>query len=131
MIRMNTNRLKELRKNAGLSQQELAGRLGLAASTMGMYEQGRRTPDYDTLIRLALIFHVTTDYLLGLEHPEAEWRKSEEELLEQLVKRDMSAASSRLASEEERRALMEELRAAVDSVLEKSCAAGLQEKNEA
>ena len=103
---MDKKRLKELRKKTGFSQQELAGRLGIAASTVGMYEQGRRKPDYDTLIRIALIFHVTTDYLLGLEPPEAEWRKSKEELLEQLVKRDMSAVSSHLASEEERRALM-------------------------
>ena len=50
-------RIAALRRNAGLSQAELAQRLQVSASAMGMYEQGRREPSAQTL-------GVTTDYLL-------------------------------------------------------------------
>ena len=57
-------RIAALRRDAGWSQAELAGRLGVSASAVGMYEQGRREPSADTLVALADIFGVTTDYLL-------------------------------------------------------------------
>ncbi len=57
-------RLRMLRRENGLSQQDLAHKLGISASAIGMYEQGRREPDYDTLVRMARLFGVSTDYLL-------------------------------------------------------------------
>ena len=58
--------LKELRTSKGLTQSELAKLLKISASAIGMYEQGRREPDYATLSKLANYFNVATDYLLGL-----------------------------------------------------------------
>lgn len=58
-------RIKELRKAHGLTQSELASRLGISASAVGMYEQGRREPDSTILLRLCGIFDVSGDYLLG------------------------------------------------------------------
>ena len=57
--------LKKLRKNKGITQAELGKVLGVSPSTIGMYEQGRRTPDKNSLLALARFFNVTTDYLLG------------------------------------------------------------------
>ena len=58
------NRLARLRRQRGWNQSQLAVRLGVSASTIGMYEQGRREPDCRTLIALAAILEVSTDYLL-------------------------------------------------------------------
>lgn len=58
-------KIRELRQNVGLLQSELAQKIGVSTSTIGMYEQNRRDPDTDTLKRLADFFSVSTDYLLG------------------------------------------------------------------
>lgn len=60
--------LKNLRTNAGMTQTELANRLGITKSVVSYYELQERTPSPDVLIRLAGIFRVTTDYLLGIDH---------------------------------------------------------------
>lgn len=59
-------RLRLLRKKYGVTQQTLADALNLSSSTIGMYEQGRRDPDTETICALAKFFGVTTDYLLGI-----------------------------------------------------------------
>ena len=58
-------KIKELRERLGLSQRELAARLNLGSGTIANYETGNRSPDYQTLQRLADLFNVSTDYLLG------------------------------------------------------------------
>ncbi len=60
-------KLKTMRKEAGMTQKELADRLGITKSVVSYYELQERTPSPDVLIRLAGIFHVTTDYLLGID----------------------------------------------------------------
>ena len=64
---MNTfvDRLKRLRNEAGLSQEQLAERLQLSRPAIGHYETGFRKPDLDTLQCIARFFDVSTDYLLG------------------------------------------------------------------
>ena len=58
-------RIASLRQGRGLSQAELARKLNISTSTVGMYEQGRREPSVDTLIALAREFGVSLDYLLS------------------------------------------------------------------
>lgn len=58
-------RLKELREEKDLTQAQLSTQLQISASAIGMYEQGRREPDNETLIKIANFFNVTIDYLLG------------------------------------------------------------------
>jgi transcriptional regulator with XRE-family HTH domain len=58
-------RLRQLRKEKGLTQAELAKLLSIGESTVSFYESGKRQPDYETLIRLAEVFNVSVDYLLG------------------------------------------------------------------
>ena len=62
------DRLKRLRQDASLTQQQLAERIGVTKSTVSYYELSERAPSPEVLIKLAGIFHVTTDYLLGIEH---------------------------------------------------------------
>ncbi|MEE0109628.1 MAG: helix-turn-helix transcriptional regulator [Oscillospiraceae bacterium] len=60
-------RLKNLRKQAGLTQQQLATQLGITKSVVSFYELQERSPSPDVLVKLAVIFHVSADYLLGLD----------------------------------------------------------------
>ncbi len=57
-------RLRELRKSKGISLKELGAIIGVAESTMSLYESGKRQPDYETLLKLAEYYGVTVDYLL-------------------------------------------------------------------
>lgn len=61
-------RLKSLRKEAGMTQTDLAMRLGITKSVVSYYERQERSPSPDVLIQLTDIFHVTADYLLGITH---------------------------------------------------------------
>lgn len=59
--------LKMLRKKSGLTQKQLAERLWISKATVSYYEQSLRCPSPEILIKLSNIFHVSTDYLLGME----------------------------------------------------------------
>ena len=50
-----------------MSQKQLAEKLGITKSVISYYEQSERTPSPEMLVKIANVFHVTTDYLLGLE----------------------------------------------------------------
>lgn len=60
-------RLKELRLQAGLTQKQLAEQIGITKSVVSFYELRERTPSPEILIKLTSIFHVSADYLLGIE----------------------------------------------------------------
>ena len=57
--------LKLLRTNQSLSQSELAEKLGISKSSVSMYEQGKREPDFHVLGMIADFFQVDADYLMG------------------------------------------------------------------
>ena len=58
-------RLKQLRMEKQLNQTDLGSALNLATSTISMYENGKREPDFETLETIADYFNVDIDYLLG------------------------------------------------------------------
>ncbi len=60
-------RIKELRKARGMTQVELAKRLSVSKSVVSSYENAVHHPPYDILVKLASIFKVSCDYLLGVE----------------------------------------------------------------
>ncbi len=59
--------IKELRKEKGLSQTQLASMLFVSQDTVSLWECGKSYPDIENIIKLTQIFNVTSDYLLGLE----------------------------------------------------------------
>lgn len=59
------NRIKNLREELNMTQQELADKLEGAKSTVAMYEKGNRKPSLEVLIKLSNIFNCSIDYLLG------------------------------------------------------------------
>ncbi|MBQ8411983.1 MAG: helix-turn-helix transcriptional regulator [Ruminiclostridium sp.] len=59
--------LKELRQQAGLTQKQLGERLWISKATVSYYEQSLRYPSPEILVKIANVFHVSTDYLLGRE----------------------------------------------------------------
>ena len=58
--------LKYWRKNAGFTIEELGTKLSLSKGTISMYENHKREPDIETIVKLAKILNVTTDELLGV-----------------------------------------------------------------
>lgn len=66
-----TKVIKELRKAKKISQVVLASALAIDQTTVSKWENGERTPDTDSLKKLAEYFCVTTDYLLGIETSES------------------------------------------------------------
>lgn len=60
--------LKELRKEKGLSQKEVADAIGVTRGAYGNYEQGTREPSIDILIKICKFFNTTPNYLLGFEY---------------------------------------------------------------
>ena len=62
---MFSNVLQQLRKDARLTQDQIADVLGIPKRTYGSWERNERQPDFDMLCKIADYFGVTTDYLLG------------------------------------------------------------------
>ena len=60
-------RLRKLREQYHLSQKEVAQKINKTPQAYSLYEQGKRSPDVETLIKLSNLFHVSIDYLLGHE----------------------------------------------------------------
>ena len=85
-----SERLKELRKQAHLTQVEIAGKLGIGQSSYADWERGRKKPTQDNLVRIAQVLNVSIDYLVGnfseentnkeLENIEILFRKNSEGL---------------------------------------------------
>jgi transcriptional regulator with XRE-family HTH domain len=65
MNKILSDRLKKLRANREISQAKLAKILNMSQTTIAAWETGRSEPDSETLIKLALFFDVTVDYIIG------------------------------------------------------------------
>lgn len=98
-------RIAALRRRAGLSQAELAQRLRISASAMGMYEQGRREPSVDTLVAMARELQVSTDFLLTGKIRTVQ----EDEAMAQMLLSSILSADSRLERRQDRPFTRQEL----------------------
>ena len=78
---MGCDTIKSLRETAGLSQSALAKRLGVTRSSVNAWEMGLSIPTAQYIVELSQLFHVSTDYLLGLNNTQAIYidRLSQEE----------------------------------------------------
>lgn len=57
--------LREARKSSGMTQKEVAQKVGIARSTYALYETGERSPDVEVVKKLAKVLGVSGDYLIG------------------------------------------------------------------
>ncbi len=97
-------RIGALRRQAGYTQAALAEKLNISASAIGMYEQGRREPSADTLVAMAELFGVSTDYLLtGRANTPEETKISQGAMMHSLLEMDrrLSARRNRPFSRQE------------------------------
>lgn len=62
---MISKRLKELRKLNQITQINFAKKIGVTAGAVGLWETGKRLPDIEMVFKIAKMFNVSTDYLLG------------------------------------------------------------------
>ena len=85
-------RIAALRREAGLNQAELAQRLQISPSAVGMYEQGRREPSADTLVAMAQLFGVSVDYLLTGQAAEKDQNTLETMLINRITSADRHAS---------------------------------------
>jgi len=75
-------KLKELRENAKLSQAKFAKEIGVSQSTVGMWENGKNKPEYETLLNISKYFNVPLDYLVNnpISNKPEQHKLSEEEI---------------------------------------------------
>lgn len=65
---MVAEKIKTLRESNGMTQNDIAKRLGITRSSVNAWEMGISVPSTMYIVELARLFSVSTDYLLGLEH---------------------------------------------------------------
>lgn len=95
------NKLKELRKQANLTQQELGEKLGVAKNTVSYWESGISQPSLEIIKEIATHFQVSVDYLLGNEIDGLE----EIEQIKRLLKQSGLMSGDDLTKEELEKAL--------------------------
>lgn len=76
-------RIAELRKGSGMTQEDLAEALNISRSTLAGYEAENKKPSFDVTLRIAKHFGVTTDYLLGVDGGEKNMKNRLKELREE------------------------------------------------
>ncbi len=69
MIHGLAEKLTLSRKNSKLSQAQAARLIGVSSSAISAYEQNESTPSLEMLMKLAGLYHVSADYLLGISYP--------------------------------------------------------------
>ena len=95
---MTADRIKALRESRGWTQAELARKMNMTRNGINSWEQGFSMPSPPSLVELARLFSVSTDYLLGVEKHNtvnvAGLTERDVALLAQLVERLRSAAEN-------------------------------------
>lgn len=69
------DKLKELRNNAGLTQETLASQIFVSRTLISKWESGERYPNKDNLARLAVFFHITPEELIGSKKENDKYNK--------------------------------------------------------
>lgn len=72
MVKGLAKKLKDLRKQHGYSQKDVASKLNVSPSIISGYETEQRNPSSESLLALAYLYHCSTDYLLGKEKNNSE-----------------------------------------------------------
>ena len=93
-----SDRIQSLRKSKGLSQEELADRVGVSRQAVSKWESEQAAPDLDKVVIMSDIFEVTTDYLLkGIEPVKADDHKTMADVIDQKVLTETNGKRARTA----------------------------------
>ncbi|MCR8641097.1 helix-turn-helix transcriptional regulator [Paenibacillus sp. N1-5-1-14] len=85
------DRISQLREKHGLTQGDLANKIGISRASLSHYETNRREPDYETTNKIATYFNVSVDYLLGrTNNPHTELDPNMNQFVDQLELSDES-----------------------------------------
>ena len=109
-----SERLKYLRKQAHLTQVELAGKLGIVQSSYADWERGKKKPTQENLVKIAQILNVSVDYLVG----NSEERTDELDNIEMLFRMNSKGLTEeeKIVFKKELIEFMEERKRAFDKV---------------
>lgn len=79
------NRLRELRKERGLTLDDIEEELGIGRATYNNYENGKTSPKLKTLVKMAEFYGVTIDYMLGVDRTQCTDKADDESNSEYLT----------------------------------------------
>lgn len=117
------NRISNLREKRGWSQSQLSDKLHIGTSTLGMWETDKRKPSAEFIVKLAEIFHVSTDYLLGNTNKKHYYDLTEKdeidiaEQAEQIIKGIQTSADVNFYGEPATKEQMESMRDIIETGL--------------
>ncbi|MEG2937549.1 MAG: helix-turn-helix transcriptional regulator [Vagococcus sp.] len=95
------NRIHELRKEAGLTQVELAKKIGVSDASINKYEKGIMLPKIDKLEKMADLFKVSTDYLTGKSNSRLGYSESWDNLAKKMNSKDTNYNLKPISSDAE------------------------------
>ena len=119
----NANKLSYLRKKEKMSQEQLANKLNISPSTVGMYETAKRQPDNEMVTKIANLFNVSTDYLLDNDLKDINISEDNKELVQSLVdgltnplNKALYSKASELKNDRDKEAVLKVIEAFIEDV---------------
>ncbi len=112
-------RIKKLRVAKKMTQEALSRKLGVSASTVGMYERGQRSPDNEMLIKMSRVFSVSVDALLGIKEISNEATDIITEMRERILSCDEILLNGVPMSMDDREKLLDAIEVATQVMLSK------------
>lgn len=119
----NYNKFRNLRKKNNLLQSDIAEKLNVSTSTIGMWEQGRNQPDNESLIKIANLFNVSTDYLLDNDLKDINVSEDNKKLVQSLadgltnpLNKALYSKASELKNDRDKEAVLKVIEAFINDV---------------
>lgn len=113
-------RIQNLRKEKGLTQEKLAKIIGISRGSLSMIEINKREPDNDTLKKLADFFNVSVDYLLGrTDDPSPKIKGPTDQEILEIMKKEGIMFDGTPLDEEDKRDIIEVMKIAWKIVQER------------
>ena len=119
----NASKLSYLRKKEKMSQEQLAHKLNISPSTVGMYETAKRQPDNEMVTKIANLFNVSTDYLLDNDLKDINVSEDNKELVQSLVdgltnplNKALYSKASELKNDRDKEAVLKVIEAFIEDV---------------
>lgn len=119
----NASKLSYLRKKEKMSQEQLAHKLNISPSTVGMYETAKRQPDNEMVTKIANLFNVSTDYLLDNDLKDVNVSEDNKKLVQSLadgltnpLNKALYSKASELKNDRDKEAVLKVIEAFINDV---------------